>query len=423
MTGSYWQQDAGWSDRWIGLPIPREVDFAVLGGGFAGLATAIQLRVQHPNATIVVLEAERVGFGASGRNAGFLSPLAAPVWLLGAERSAEPAWGARAINAEVHAVARWIRDHVTDCELQPATLALQAQSRVAEHALRELARAVAHVGLDHRVVDSRVRPGCSALQMPAYTLHPYKLVRGLAEHADGRGVAIRERTAVRKVEGLRAGGARVHLADGTVVHANKVVACTNAYTSSIDLGERPSAVVVHSFMTATAPVPVNDLVLDGTFTVEVNTAQAYHRMHAGRIIYGGIDKLRAPGGDGELAVPPREQARLARYMARSFAGVPLAIEHAWSGRFHATATGLPIIRTSEQNHALVLNVGYGGTGVALALACARLAACVASNGTFSNVDDTRLLALIHSTRISVRDSLRAITRIARGVAMPWLARG
>lgn len=423
MTGSYWQRDAGWSDRWIGLPIPRDVDFAVLGGGFAGLATAIQLRVQHPGASIVVLEAERVGFGASGRNAGFLSPLAAPVWLLGAERSAEQAWGAATINAEVHAVARWIGDHVPDCELQPATLALQAQSRVSEHALREFVRAVAHVGLEHRVVESRAWPGCSALQMPAYTLHPYKLIRGLAEHADGCGVAIRERTPVREVEGLRAGGAHVHLANGTVVHANKVVACTNAYTSSIDLGERPSALVVHSFMAATAPVETNELELDGDFTVEVNTAQAYHRVHGNRVIYGGIDKLRAPAGDGDFAVPPREQARLQECMAKSFSGVPLAIEHAWSGRFHATATGLPIIRTSEQNHALVLNVGYGGTGVALALACARLAACVASNGTFSNLDDTRLLALMHSTRISVRDSLRAITRIARGVAMPWLARG
>ncbi len=422
MTGSYWQQDAGWSDRWVGLPIPREVDFAVLGGGFAGLATAIQLRVQHPNAAIVVLEAERVGFGASGRNAGFLSPLAAPVWLLGAERCFEQVWGAAKINAEVHALASWIADHLPDCELQPATLALQAQSRVSEQALREFVRAVAYVGLLHQVVEGGEQSRYPALLMPAYTVHPYKLVRGLAEHADQRGVAIRERTPVRKVEGLRAGGARVHLSTGTVIHANKVVACTNAYTSSIDLGERPSALVVHSFMAATAPVDTDGLELHGDFTVEVNTAQAYHRLHRNRIIYGGVDKLRAPAG-GELAVPPRERARLQQQMAKSFSGVPLAIEHAWSGRFHATATGLPIIRTSEQNHALVLNVGYGGTGVALALACARLAACVASNGMFSNVDDTRLLALIHATRISVRDSLRAITRIARGVAMPWLARG
>jgi glycine/D-amino acid oxidase-like deaminating enzyme len=423
MTGSYWHKDADWRDRWIGVPVPRTVDVAVLGGGFAGLVTAIHLRRQNPAAAVALFEAERVGYGASGRNAGFLSPLAAPVWLLGAERSAEQAWGAAKINAEVHAIARWLDEHVPDCELRPATLALQAQGRVSDRALHELIRAVALVGLQHRVVESRVRRGCSVLEMAAYTMHPYKLVCGLAAHADRLGVQLRERTRVRKVEGLRAGGACVHLDDGVIVEASKVVACTNAYTPSIDLGERARARVVHSFMTATSPVASSALVRDGDFTVEVNTAQAYHRMHGDRIVYGGIDKFREPDGDNDFAVPPREQARLQQCMAESFPGVPLAIDHAWSGRFHATATGLPIIRTSERNEALVLNVGYGGTGVALALACGRLAACMASNGTFANVDDPRLLALIHATRISLRDSLRAVARIARGVAMPWLTRG
>jgi glycine/D-amino acid oxidase-like deaminating enzyme len=103
---SYWQRDAGWCDRRRGAGVPASVDFAVLGGGLAGLATAIRLREQEPGAAIVLLEAERVGYGASGRNAGFLSPLAAPVWFLGAERSPEQAWAAARINADVHAIAR-----------------------------------------------------------------------------------------------------------------------------------------------------------------------------------------------------------------------------------------------------------------------------------------------------------------------------
>lgn len=92
------------------------------------MSTAVRLRELHPNATIVVLESERVGAGASGRNAGFLSPLAAPIWLLAREH----AWGATRINAEVHAIARWIREHLADCELEPAKLALQAQSRLSD---------------------------------------------------------------------------------------------------------------------------------------------------------------------------------------------------------------------------------------------------------------------------------------------------
>ena len=155
-------------------------------------------------------------------------------------------------------------------------------------------------------------------------------------------------------------------------------------------------------------------------SVEVNAAQAYHRMHGPRLVYGGIDKLLAPRG-GDFAVPPSDQARLAKHMSASFPGVELAIKDAWSGCFHATTTGLPIIRTSERTHAIVFNVGYGGTGVALSLICARLAASVAARGQFASVDDTRLLSLMHTTRISLRDSVRAVARIARGVTMPWLA--
>ncbi len=419
--GSYWQRDVPGDDRWQNTVIPSSVDVAVLGGGFAGLTTALRLRERMPQATIVVLEAERVGYGASGRNAGFLSPLAAPVWLLGAERSSEQAWAAAHINSEMHAVARWIGEHVADAELAPASLALTGSSQLADAAVREFARALDHVGLAHRLRNSRVHSGRLALEMDAYTVHPYKLVRGLAELATERGVLIREDTRVRAVEPA-ARGASVHLADGVKLSARRVVVCTNAYTSAIALGERLPALSVHSFMTATPPLtpPAKDkLVRDGDFTVEVNAAQGYHRMHRDRIVYGAIDTLRAPKG-GDFAVPDGVRARLTQYLKASFPGVPdLELEDAWSGKFHATANGLPIIRTSELNPVLVYNVGYGGTGVALALVCARLAAGVALSGLVPCSEDARLLAVIRATRISVRDSARTIARLAQSVATPW----
>jgi glycine/D-amino acid oxidase-like deaminating enzyme len=416
-VGSYWQLDAAWGDCWTNVALPRAVDFAVIGGGFAGLMTAIRLRELDPRAAIVVLEAERIGFGASGRNAGFLSPLAAPVWLIGARRSPEQAWGAARINAEVHEMARWIGAHVPACELAPATLALQAEGRISDAVLREFTRAVAVTGLQHELRESRTRPGHLCLEMAAYTLHPYKLARGLAEYGERQGVSIRERARVRRIEGMRAGGATVHFEDGTLLAAGKVVVCTNAYTASIDHGERVGAAVVHSFMTATTRT--DGVSRDGDFTAEVNTRQAYYRMHDRRVIYGGIDKARVPSG-GDFAVPARERQGLADALKASFPGSELAIEQVWSGRFHATRNGLPIVRGSENNAALVLNVGYGGTGVALSLVCARLAACVAADGPWSSEDDMRLMALIQSTRISVRDSVRAVAQIACGAALPWL---
>lgn len=407
---SYWQRDAGWRDRWHATELPRRADLVVIGAGFAGLMTATRIRAQRPDASVALLEAERVGFGASGRNAGFLTPLAAPVWLLGAERSPEQAWAAARINAAVHEVARWIGAHVPACELAPATLALTATSRASDAALRELARAVDLVGLDHAVGTSKARPGRLVLTMDAYTMHPYRLAAGLAEHAATAGVTICERAAVRAVDGTT-----VRTARGTI-DAGAVIVCTNAYTPTIELPERVRGTAVHSFMTASAPIDTASLVRDGDFTVEINTRQTYHRTHGDRVIYGGIDKLRAPAG-GDFAVPPGALRTLGALQSASFGGASTPIEYAWSGMFHTTLTGLPIIRTATENPALFLNVAYGGTGVALSLACAPLAAGLAT-GTLT-ADDARLLAAITSTRISPVDAVRTLGRIAARFAMPW----
>lgn len=412
MIGCYWQREAGWHDRWVGDALPREVEFAVLGGGLAGLATALRLRER--GAQVVVLEAERVGFGASGRNAGFLSPLAAPVWLLGAERAREQAWAAAHVNTEIHAVARWIGEVLPAAELRPTTLRLASTGRLAEAGLGEFVRAVDRVGLAHR---TQARPRL-VLEMAAYTVHPYRLVRALAEHAVAAGVRIHERARVRAVEPAPR-GARVRLATGAELVARKIVVCTNAYTGTIALGERVRALPVYSFMTASPPLDPaarTRLAADGVFTVEVNTAQVFHRVHGDRLLYGGIDKVLAPPG-GEYAVPAGVRAGLARQQRASFGdGVPIA--EAWSGRLHATATGLPIIAASTRNPAVVLDVGYGGTGVGLALACARLAAAVACE-VAPAPDDARLHAAIRETRISARDAVRAVARIAARAARPW----
>lgn len=345
MTGSYWQREAGWCDRWQDGSLPSSADFAILGGGLAGLTTAIRLRELHPGAEVVLLEAERVGYGASGRNAGFLSPLAAPVWLLGA-RSADQAWAAARINAEVHDTARWLAGSIPESQIHPTNLSLEATGTLSEVGLGELARALDDVALAYRLSESRTRPGRLALEMDAYSVHPYRLVRGLAEHASRAGVRIHERARVRAVEAAH-GGARVRLDGGAALFARKVIVCTNGYTSTLDVGERIRALVVHSFMLASVPLdrPVlGGIVRDGAFTVELNLDQAFHRLHDNRILFGGMDKVLAPPGD-DFDAPASVQSRLVRLLRDSYprlAGITAA--QAWGGRFHATASGLPIIR-------------------------------------------------------------------------------
>lgn len=401
MTGaSYWQREAGWRDRWSTTAVPERADICIIGGGLAGLMTAIRIRERSPGASIVVLEAERVGFGASGRSAGFLSPLAAPVWMLGAERDPDQAWAAAKINADVHALATWLGEAIPEIELRPVMLRLEAAGRVGGSGLAEMARAVERVGLPHEL---GMRANRLSLAMAAYTVQPYKLVRGLAEHAVARGVCVRERARVTAITGDRV------TYGGGALRAGRIVVCTNAYTGGLSI-ERVRALVVKSFMTATDPIAAARDRADD-FVVEVNAAQAYHRTHAGRIVFGGIDKVFGRGDD-DFAVPAAVRAELGRLLAASIPGaVP---GETWAGSFHATATGLPIIRPSARNPALVLNVGYGGTGVALALACAPLAAGIA----LGEAPD-RLLSVVQATRISARDALRTVGRIAGRLAQPW----
>ncbi len=97
---SYWQRHTQTKAR---VPKNEErtgsanhPDVVLIGGGFAGLMTAIRLAEMEPAADILLLEANFVGFGASGRNAGLLSPLAAPVWLVSSNSNPEHAWAFRA---------------------------------------------------------------------------------------------------------------------------------------------------------------------------------------------------------------------------------------------------------------------------------------------------------------------------------------
>jgi glycine/D-amino acid oxidase-like deaminating enzyme len=373
---SYWQREAKWADRWVG-ETPRRADFAVLGGGFAGLATAIRIREREPSASVVVLEAERIGYGASGRSAGFLSPLAAPIWVVGASRSPEYAWGAGRMFEAMKSVARWVKKVAPECELAKVRYHMRSQGRLWAAALDVFSNAM-HTA---RIPFGDVRNG---VEMDGFTMHPYKLARELAEHAVAAGVQICEHARVRVID---AGG--VILDNGRNIRARRVVACTNAYSSTIVTAEHVRAFIVYSAMAASAPMNAND-----GFTLTVGRTQTYQRTHAGRLLGGGLDGTREPN------------------LAQSFGligGAPVDI--AWSGKFQTTSTGLPVIRKDKL---CVWNVAYGGTGLVLALACAPTAAAIACDAP-----PEELYTLMQKTRVPFSAALLALGRIAWGFAMPW----
>jgi glycine/D-amino acid oxidase-like deaminating enzyme len=243
------------------LPGPTDADVAIVGGGYTGLWTAYYLARRDPELRIVVLERDFAGFGASGRNGGWLSNLLPIGWetiAAATTRNAAVAWQ-RCADATVDEVLAVVRAEGIDAQaakggfLQLATTELQARRlrEDVDHAhawgfgdddLRWLSRGEARsrVAAD-RVFGGTWTPHCAAV-------HPARLVRGLAEAVERHGVTVHEGTPVTEIVPHTA---RTPHGD---VRARVVVRALEGYTSTLKGGRR-DLLPLYSLMLATEPLP------------------------------------------------------------------------------------------------------------------------------------------------------------------------
>jgi glycine/D-amino acid oxidase-like deaminating enzyme len=167
--------------------------------------------------------------------------------------------------------------------------------------------------------------------------------------------------------------------------------------------------VLRNYMVATEPLDAEAVARLGEgrqFMVELNKSYIFYRLHRDRLVYGGIETfLRSPPGDFD--VPPGVRTALERHLASS---VPwcksLRIATNWGGRYHSTATDLPIVRHAQGTKSIVFNVGYGGTGVALTQLFAPLAAATALDLPLPDAEDARLCDIMLGTRVPIKGLLR-----------------
>ena len=230
----------------------RDADVCVVGAGFTGLWTAYALRRADPSLDVVVVEAETAGFGASGRNGG---------WVLGALSGGRAHWAARAgrdgalaleraIEATVDEIGRVVAEEGIDCDWVKGGSLHVAQSALE---LRRVAAAAAEEGgelLDAAAAAARVR--VAGVRGAGFTPHcarvqPAKLVRGLAGAVERAGAVIHEGTRATEI----APGA-VTTPYGTV-RARFVVRATEGYTAGLP-GERRTLVPLTSSMIVTEPL-------------------------------------------------------------------------------------------------------------------------------------------------------------------------
>ena len=243
------------------LPGDIETDVAIVGAGYTGLWTAYYLHEIDPALRIAVVEREIAGFGASGRNGGWCSALFPPASSGIARRHGIQAAVAvrRAMHESVAEVGRVAEREGIDADYaRGGTISLarnEAQLTRARELVEEERRLTGSVeGLEllskedadgvaqaTRVLGATYTPHCAVV-------HPLKLVRGLAERVEARGVSIFERT---RATGVRR---RELVTEHGSVRAEVVVRATEGYTASLR-GERRRFVPLYSLMIATEPLP------------------------------------------------------------------------------------------------------------------------------------------------------------------------
>jgi glycine/D-amino acid oxidase-like deaminating enzyme len=370
---SWWWADLG------GLPAPRpaldtdrEADVCIVGAGYTGLWTAYELLRADPSLEVVVLEREVAGFGASGRNGG---------WVLG-EVSTGSRQRAAAGEAGIAALERAAQETVDevgaacaregiDCDFVKGGSLTVAQTAPQLARLRVAARGEL---LDVEAAVGRVR--VAGLRGARFTPHcarvqPAKLARGVAEAVERHGATIHEGTAA-----LDIAPGTVRTAHGSV-RARWIVRATEGYTAGLP-GLQRTLLPLSSSMIVTEPLDAEtweQIGWDGCETID-DAAHAYcyaQRTADGRIAIGGRGRPYRFGSSTDRAgeVPDATVRQLRARLVRLFPMLrDVRPDGAWAGVFGVARDWAAAVHC-DRDSGLCWAGGYAGEGVAAANLAAR----------------------------------------------------
>ncbi len=347
-------------------------DVCVVGGGYTGLSTALHLAQQ--GVSVVLVDAHRMGWGASGRNGGQLGTgfNKDQQWLeskLGNDR-------ARAVWDISEAAKTLIRELINtwsiDCHLTPGVATanwrqrdLAAEAAYADH----LATRYQYTEL--KTLDAAAIAALTGseayqggmLDQGAYHLHPLKLAIGLAAAAAASGASLFENTLVTDIK-QGDSSAEIITAHG-VIRADSVVLACNGYLGDLGSGlsrhSRHRVMPINNFIIATEPLdditpeilPTNVAVADSRFVVNY-----YRKSHDSRLLFGGGENYgyQFPSDIAEVVRKP---------LAETFPQLATCkIDYAWGGTLAITMNRIPCFYRDGRR--LISVSGYSGHGVALA---------------------------------------------------------
>ncbi|MGI9310136.1 MAG: NAD(P)/FAD-dependent oxidoreductase [bacterium] len=374
---SYWAASAGDEVDAPALRGVRETDAVIVGGGFTGLRAA--LRLAEAGASVLLLEAARIGWGASGRNGGQANPLPP----MNTPADLERRFGA----ARAERIARTMLDsadelfdliarYSLDCDARRNGWLRVAHCSGAAATMRQHCEQWRAAGADIEFCDGdelarRLGSGrfkIGALMRAAGCIHPLRYARALARCAADSGATL---CAQSPALNLRRARERWEIeTPAGRVRARQVLLCTNGYTDRLLPGLATSILPLTSVQMATQPLPSDiaaEILPAGHTFADTRRTIFYGRLEPNRrFILGSLGRF---GGDGV----PADFRRLRREAARLFPGLRAARwDYRWGGRIALTADRVPHLH--EPAPGVLAGLGYSGRGVALANVMGRILA-------------------------------------------------
>ncbi len=343
-----------------------ECDVCVIGAGFTGLSAALHLAER--GFSVVVLEAHRAGFGASGRNGGQvgtglnkgqadletrLGPSAAhQIWTMteAAKALTRKLTSAHARDAgfapgvaQAFYSKRDMADHFREADYLADTYGYHQIDALERAELADVIKTARYVG--------------GTIDWGAGHLHPLRYAVGLARAAEAAGAIIHEVSPVTRIED---GSPNVVHTDRGQLKAGWVIHATNGYHERLNRKQARHVMPINNFLVATEPLENPEDVLSKNIAVaDAKFVLNYYRLsHDNRLIFGGGESYGSQ-------FPTNIFKKVRRPLRRLFPQLKnVELTHAWGGTLGITPSRVPLFaRVGPQQ---LTASGYSGHGVALA---------------------------------------------------------
>ena len=376
MLGSLWDATASESADYPRLEDESQTRVAIIGGGFAGLSTAIALADR--GVETVVLEHHQPGWGGSGRNGGVV----VPAMKIGPDEMVEKLGSVEGTRlhefggAGPDTVYEMIDRFKIDCDPVRKGWMVAAHSKGAAKRLRRRVEEQARYGDPVEFLEQDEM--AAAVGSPGYhgglldrrggQLQPMSYARGMARGASESGVRIFGDSEVVSIH--RRDGVWVVATPDATLKAEHVVVATGAYTGDLTPKLRRTAVAVHSLMVATEPLGNTDVLpADQAVSDSRRVLWYFRKDRDGRLAFGGRGSMPEPKG-------AEDYMRIMNGVRDIFPQLEgVRFDHCWGGRVAVNRPHLPQINRPQP--AMTAIMGFNGRGVAFATAIGPAVAAIA----------------------------------------------